>query len=670
MREEPPHMFNPTASTTYTPRGVSDFPIAGTRYAPKTFRGKADEVDRFLRHYQRLCERCGVASPKEKLENLTQYCSRHVREFCEALEPYRTWDWTEFLRQFRELFNADRDDRRFRIKDLERFVQLARQEDSMRDLRSWRRYKRGHIRIAGWLQQRKKITDDDYNTYFWKGIPKAFRERLENRLMGQHPTHDITRPFTFDQIEKAAKSLLQADRFDRERMPSDDEEDSDEEEDLAFSSDEEASVASDDDREGNQILKRLASRVAATAKDKHEDKDRKKKTEDKGKKEKDGVSKTPKQEKEVADLIDKMSKMSISDPAYVTHYYRALCLDTRVEKILAPPAQATPARPGTSQSFRSQPPQVTGASPRYAQERRCFGCGDAKHIGAACPKLAELVQKGIIARDADGRYAMKDGARIWRNTRDETLVDAAVRQSSAQTHYIRAEESDWEDEESFNEAYPVLGETSDDDEYYYPVYTGASRDRTVEVEEPNYYQSEGETYAAERSERAIRAARREAQSTARPAPRTRNASTPEPRTPPAPSRAARDERRPRFVSKPVPIDMQKPTFNPADEDAYMDEDVPMAKTQTRAPTPGPAPSERREPPRPPTPATRQQYAPGKSGAADKSSEKRQPRASELQSHTDQKGIIKKILQTPITLEFRDILGSSREMAHEIGRAHV
>ena len=559
-----------TMSSPFTTRGAAEFPIAGTKNAPKTFKGKAEEVDRFFRHYQGLCDRYGVTSSKDKLENLTQYCSRHVKELCEALQPYRDQNWAEFVRQFRELFNADRDDRRFRIRDLEHLIQKARKGDTVKDLRAWRRYKREHIRIAGWLQEHDKITEDEYNTYFWQGIPKPFRERLENRLMGQHPTHDISTPFSLDQIEKAAKSLLQEDRFDRERMPSDDEE-SDEDENNIFTSDSEYSDSSSDEKE--TFIKRLASRIASSTKEKDKGRDKSKDKEEdeakakKGKdesqeKRKEGTGKVTKQEKEVADLIDQMGKLTINDPSYTALYYKALCLDARVEKILPAPM---PSRPSNSQSFRDATPHVAGSTPqRFNQERRCYGCGDPKHIGAACPKLAELVQKGILTRDSQGRFTMKDGSRIWRTSRDEPLADAALRSISAQSHYISVDDDDWEENDSFMEAYPVWADEVDDEDQYPVLVAYDDPDDNCEFPDEESVSSdlEGNTYAAERSERAIRAARREAN--AKATQRTRKSATPEPATPPV-ARAGRSDQKLRFAKTPVPIEVQKQTFNPETE---------------------------------------------------------------------------------------------------------
>ena len=235
---------------TTIPRGVADLPIIGTKGAPKKFKGRSSEVEPFLSHYEKLCRKHAVTNDQEKIENITQYCSRLVREFLEGLDSYTGGVWTTFKKDFKEFFNADKDERRFRTKDLDKYVIKSRKKSSMASLAHWRTYNRGFIRIAGWLKSHQKITDDQYDTSFWQGIPQSFRERLEQRIMSQDPDHDLTEPFSHEEVEKNAKALLRCDRFDRDRLPESDSDvdgdDSDNESD-----DDDSDSSSDSDSESS-----------------------------------------------------------------------------------------------------------------------------------------------------------------------------------------------------------------------------------------------------------------------------------------------------------------------------------------------------------------------------------------------------------------------------------
>ena len=72
---------------------VLDMPPARSKYAPIKFRGKYDEVDDFLTHYEKLCVRYNVSNDGEKCETVTQYCSKKVAKVIKVLPDYITPNW-------------------------------------------------------------------------------------------------------------------------------------------------------------------------------------------------------------------------------------------------------------------------------------------------------------------------------------------------------------------------------------------------------------------------------------------------------------------------------------------------------------------------------------------------------------------------------------------------
>ena len=364
------------------PRGPADLPLAGSKNAPKKFKGQSSDVEDFVRYYEKLCTKYAVTSDRDRIENIAQYCSRQVREFLEGLPTYQNGTWAQFKRDILEFFDADHDDRRFRIKDITKYIESTRQKSSIKDLAAWRKYTRGFIRIAGWLKKKSRIGDEEYNTYFWIGIPRRFRNRLEQRLMSQAPTHDIATPFQYNAIEKVAKSLLQRDRFDRERFSDDEDSETeieDEDSSSNSSSDSEASSESDSEDIGKDYYARHKKKMLKRKKEKERTKDKKNKKkkkvrfdqdsdaeEDVKAKPKDKTKRTSSHDREVEDLIDQLNRMSINDPSYSTTYFRAVRLDPLVQQIVPspltrqkqatarPPSQAPLPPPGTGQ--RDAPP--------------------------------------------------------------------------------------------------------------------------------------------------------------------------------------------------------------------------------------------------------------------------------------------------------------------------
>ena len=83
-----------------------------------------------MHYYERLCKKYNVTADKEKVENITQYCSRNVREFMEGLRSYASRVWKDFIGDIRKYFEADRDNKRSKVRDLEKYVLKTTKQQS------------------------------------------------------------------------------------------------------------------------------------------------------------------------------------------------------------------------------------------------------------------------------------------------------------------------------------------------------------------------------------------------------------------------------------------------------------------------------------------------------------------------------------------------------------
>ena len=320
---------------------AADLPIAGTKGAPKKFKGHAADVDQFLRHYERLLAKYNIVSDKDKVESITQYCSRDVREFLEGLSSYLNPQWNNFAKDIRKYYEADKETRRYKVRDLEKYVIESRGHDSFSKLESWLKYNRGFIRIAGWLLQKGKIDSDERAMYFWKGIPRRFRDRLELRLTNQKPDHDLSKPFPMADIIKAAEVLLRRDRFDKDRLPSDSEDSEPED------SDSETSSSSEDEKYTNRsktstkhkskTKKKVHFKESLRAEDSSDSDDDKsvKRSATKMSKQKTGNQAVP--DDEFEQLIKQLNSMSIKDPEYATVYFKAYRIDPIIRELVPTP---------------------------------------------------------------------------------------------------------------------------------------------------------------------------------------------------------------------------------------------------------------------------------------------------------------------------------------------
>lgn len=187
-------------------------PLPGTCNAPKKFKGKHSEIEEFLDIYDRLLRQNNITDDKDKCKSITQYCSTKVKSFIKALKSYQENKWSKLREDLLNLYDADLATTTYRQKDLLRFVKECRGK-SLKNLTQWKRYCRRFIRIAGYLKQKSKINSDEYDTYFWAGILKSFRNIIEARLLTNDPSRDMSKPFGYDDVVKVATAYLQRDKF-------------------------------------------------------------------------------------------------------------------------------------------------------------------------------------------------------------------------------------------------------------------------------------------------------------------------------------------------------------------------------------------------------------------------------------------------------------------------
>ena len=578
---------------------VVDMPIPGSRHAPKKFKGHYADVENFLNHYEKLLTLNNVTTDKERCETIKQYCSRKVARCIEGMEHYNTPNWKELKKDILQFFDADKNKRRYKVKDLKNLISEQKRKH-IYSRESWIKYTRKFITIAGWLKANKKIDAIEEATYFWKGIHPTFRRQLETRLLSKNPAHDFSTPFSIEDVRTMADGLLRRDRFDNddsEEEESESQNSSDEGTASDGDSDSESDSDSDDSDEGYALvktpvkssLKKKAKKNSKTVKSKSKTRDPKedpirplvstkeaKKTIKKLEKE---GSKANKQD-EMESLIKQLNSVSINDPNYGLLYYRAVKMDPDVALVLKSPLtrqSGTQNRPSSSQ---------TNAVTPLREEMTCYGRGEKGHGLDFCPKINNLITQGVIMKDANGKLVMKDGSRIIKMT-TETFVDAIEKTDKPRANLIITEIPDtpsanhWinPDSEEENDAYPVSSNTRSTNS------KGAPK-KTREVLDGVY-------------------------------------------PPPVPGKAGSKTMPPRTQIQ-TPIDVHLPQPRDIDDDAIM-EDTPMTKK----------PASDKDAPKKAIKTTRQ---------------------SDVAAHVNPFDILNKVLNAPVTLPAGEIIGVSKELS--------
>ena len=473
--------------------------------------------------------------------------------------------------------------------------------------------------------------------------------------MSQNPNHDLSTPFPTTSIVKAAETLLKRDRFDNDRLPSDSEES-----DAADGSSSEADSDTDDSGyespvEVKRPLRKAAKKPKVLRKKKVAFKNHVDDDEDRSdaefseeaelsrrprkstfRREKSPVRPaTPSRENdEVEDLIKQLGKLSIDDPAYAVLYFRAVTKNPLVKDIVPSPSMqrrsTTPTPTSSGSRFERQPPpHMAGAIASNRPERgKCWGCGEAGHTMFACPALADLEKKGVIKRDRQGRVYHSNGDSIQRQDFNKTILQAVNRATPPTSNFIGINDSwDWDldapldtEEDTTVTLYNYLCDDSDEEAFMeaYPVERVTRSTNTARKE-----RFDG-VYVPPR-----RPALSEAKENRRPGP---------PGIRQLPSR----------FEQPVPVEVHPPQYNGKDDDIIMED-------QTNLPGKVSAKSD-----------------PVSCNAGkDKAKEDverdgaRMARRSDVQAQVNPKAMLKKLLDTPITVGVGELLAVSKEMAQQV-----
>ncbi|KAA1473777.1 hypothetical protein DENSPDRAFT_840269 [Dentipellis sp. KUC8613] len=410
MYSRPPPPPPPVVNIAAPPPNIIPalmMPLPNSKYAPLKFKGEYDQIERFILTYEALCQQHNVLDDESKCKTITQYCSRKTADFIQALESYQNPDWDQLKKDLLKYFDADRCTKRYLKRDLTKYIKATR-EKKMATLQAWRKYARGFLSIAGWLRSTNKISEEEEASYFWGGIGYRLRDKIENRLYALHPTYNRSHPFSMEEVNEIAESILQRNKFDVDF----DESDSDDKEWPGKQDSDDDSNDSDEDERLRQIKLRKQLTESALAKQRQSQKVHFARDE-----EPEMVKVHPSlghqgtniksTQHEVEEMIQQLNSMNPRDPQYGLVYYRAIKKDEFVSKVVRapelqsqsrsyvasgnsmvnrprdPPPHLLPARPTGNTNTVSVSPGVTARSPDGnrppPRSFTCYGCNKEGH---------------------------------------------------------------------------------------------------------------------------------------------------------------------------------------------------------------------------------------------------------------------------------------------------
>jgi hypothetical protein len=347
---------------------------------------------------------------------------------------------------------------------------------------------------------------------------------------------------------------------------------------------------------------------------------------------------------DVAELIDKLGRLSLEDPAYAALYFLITTKAPSTTEWLAKPVRkeakaqsfgtnnTSTTVTATNSNSNSSAPSPTSNSQRSNRPLTCFGCGEDGHTTTRCKKCDDLIKQGVIKRDETNKIVWADGSPIRRYS-DENILEAVQRTLAAKPAASGSA--------NFIQGYSFQGS-------------------------PSYLIHESEDEAEEDDGLAFPATR------ARPAGKeTRRQQVLDGVYPPPLSKA---KKRAQDAQTFNPVEVQAPQFNPDDDDAFM-EDAPQTRTVpvpvSRPPKATPSqprpvnevPSQNPKVSKPAAETPAQQAPAQKNGQEVPTlSQPRSMSQSELQRRFNSQQLMDKFLQTPITISIQELLGGSSQFS--------
>ena len=706
-------------TSPYVISPLARMPMRHTKNAPTLFKGSYRRVTRFISHYSQLLDACQVTSDRDKCHGILEYCSQKVEDFIKSCPHFIVPNWDALKQDILKYYDAERMDSRIQLSDFVQFLVKGLQQP-MTNLTQWRKYNREYLANAGFLREHEQLDDEAVDGYFWFGIPESLRNVLDQKLQAKYPSHDTAaKPWSMEEVQEVAETYLKRNTYSDRlyHLPAlgimkrhDDDESDDESEEDSDDDYEKARKQWKKEKEKKKKKEKSAFKF-----------DRKPLPLQTLKEEPSRAIVAPPEDGRIESMIHQLNTMSLEDPRYGSLYYKVVKDDSKglaAQCIMRKPKQQNFERPiprdvpprfNPPPSVPVQPPYPRGIIP-YPDGRpvprpdppKCYGCMEIGHVLRYCPKVSNMLSRKVITLDNNFKYRFPDGQLITRRP-DESLIQCVERLRPSQSHQVQYatvknavenfyrkvaksyrddDESDCDDSDDDSDDSDIESEEDDYDEAHWTwrsqrrhEYPQVVAYEAIDEEDQSYTY---EAYPVERSDRVTRQTRNTAMKY--PVQRTKfDGVYIPPRRPPVPMKAP--EKVPERVPLPVaprpspphiprpsapirskenipppeiplvPVDARKPRF--VDQDIVMKEAELMSKE---------AKGEKK-------PVILQDHQ-NRSGITEEKKvdfdpavkPRTGPRQSELSAQVNSKAVVQQILDTPVSIPLRDILGTSKEIS--------
>ncbi|KAF5355070.1 hypothetical protein D9756_005756 [Leucocoprinus leucothites] len=202
---QPPPPPNQQPFIIYQPPAPRHMPSRYDRNAPK-FDGHPRSLRRFFEEVDMLGRECGL-NQRELIVHTLRYLDSRDYDAWTSRPSAAGADWIRFKEDILAMYPGAEDDARYNVTDLEVFVERHAAKP-MRDRFQFGEYYREFLTRSAWLLNRNLISQRERNKLFLSGFHIDFRQQLRTQLRIQDPRHALDEPWDIDDVEGAARFLL------------------------------------------------------------------------------------------------------------------------------------------------------------------------------------------------------------------------------------------------------------------------------------------------------------------------------------------------------------------------------------------------------------------------------------------------------------------------------
>ena len=415
-----------------------------------------------MKVYEHLCAHFDITDSAEKCKGLVTYCLSKVAEMVEKFPSYNKGDYRQLVSDL--AYFLENDDDTYSLSKVTEFTRKWRRRE-IESLDQFRRYHRKYLEIVGDAAGTTSLSDENFNRYFWEGIHKSLRRRLEDRMRLENPRLDVSVPFEVSDLVQTARELFDKRCFDRHLFKKS------------------PRSSSDSDSEDEPEYRPRRARASSDSEDENyneSDHSYRSKTPSPRRMTPSPEPKSPPRREthpkkssddEVSKLISKMNNLSLGQLRQVDPKQRAYLAEMLGKTVDAPRDKQPPSpiRQQTNGYPQRDPPphRFANVPPRSFPERTdlyCFACGRTGHQMRQCGELNTLLNQGTVVRTPEGRIEWPDGTQIFREG-NELLVQSInrmVKQSNIVKAHITGSEDDDDNDNDYKQQFIGIVREEDD----------------------------------------------------------------------------------------------------------------------------------------------------------------------------------------------------------------